>query len=328
MNTGKIIVLAFPDTFVKYSDEFALRLFPFLGLGKNRYIKAGHAALVLIHNKSGDAAYYDFGRYMTPSGLGRVRSALTDVELELPMHAIFNEKGDLINLDEFLKWLESHPEYTHGEGRLVASLCSDINFEDAKKYLLTMQDQGSLPYRAFGRKGSNCSRLVTETLIQSTTNKRIKRCLTRIKLFTPSPLGNVFYASSKRTIYTVKDGSVQLYDKSVTRENLFNYFDKRIPKYAITQSKTLPLNSKNLFFLSGVGSSAFFYIREVHDKNEYIIQRLTPSGVLDFEGVFIVEKGAFDFENNFQIIYDSNCLYCHIEQENKIYKLLRIQRTF
>ncbi|TYP75802.1 DUF6695 family protein [Aquimarina intermedia] len=328
MNTGTIIVLAFPDTFVRYSDESALHVFPYLGLGKNKFIKAGHAALVLIENSTGRASYYDFGRYVTPPGTGRVRSAATDVELELPFNAKFDDAGNLDNLKEFLVWLEANPEKTHGEGRLVASLCYAINFESAKGYLMSMQEHGSLPYRAFGKKGSNCSRLVTDTLIRSTTNIIIKLYLKRIKIFTPSPLGNVLYASRKKDLYTVTDGCLQPYAGSVIRENLVNYFDKKIPVPLDESTHELKLVSKYLFFLSGIGSSAYFYIQETQDEEIYTIRRYTEKGIADFEGQFILEKKGFNFQKDFEIIHDSNCLFCHVQQEGEICKLQRIKRVF
>ncbi|MDE0599678.1 MAG: hypothetical protein OSB51_10935, partial [Dokdonia donghaensis] len=98
-NTGKIIVLAFPDTFVKMSDELMCKILPLVGLGTRTHIKAGHAALVLIENETGVAQYFDFGRYITPPGKGRVRGALTDVELVVPVKAQI-KNHQLINLNE------------------------------------------------------------------------------------------------------------------------------------------------------------------------------------------------------------------------------------
>ena len=53
--TGKIIVLAFPDTFVRMSDEFMCKVLPLLGIGTRTHVKAGHAALVLVENETGNA---------------------------------------------------------------------------------------------------------------------------------------------------------------------------------------------------------------------------------------------------------------------------------
>ncbi len=101
MNTGKLIVLAFPDTFVTVTDEWFCKFLPLVGLGTREYIKAGHAALILVENKTGNAAYYDFGRYVTPEGLGRVRGANTDAELTLPFKANIKQ-GRIENLSDFL----------------------------------------------------------------------------------------------------------------------------------------------------------------------------------------------------------------------------------
>ena len=80
-------MLAYPDTFVTMSDEWICKLLPLVGLGTRDYIKAGHAALILIENRTGVARYFDFGRYVTPKGHGRVRGANTDAELEIPFKA-------------------------------------------------------------------------------------------------------------------------------------------------------------------------------------------------------------------------------------------------
>ena len=154
--TGKIVVLAYPDTFVKMSDEWICKFLPLVGLGTREYIKAGHAAQVIINSETGEAHYYDFGRYITPKGYGRARSARTDVELKIPFEIEFDAEGNMTNLDRLLLWLEAHPEKTHGEGRLIASVCEPVDFDKAKKYALSVQNRGSIPYGAFKKDGSNC----------------------------------------------------------------------------------------------------------------------------------------------------------------------------
>ena len=92
-------MLAYPDTFVQVTEEWICKFLPLLGLGTREYIKAGHAAMVLVENESGNAHYYDFGRYVTPEGYGRVRGANTDVELEIPFKAILTSDNSLDNLE-------------------------------------------------------------------------------------------------------------------------------------------------------------------------------------------------------------------------------------
>ncbi|WP_271784109.1 DUF6695 family protein [Aquimarina algiphila] len=324
--TGKIISLAFPDTFVRFSDEKnASSLLQLFGLGKNGVIKAGHAAFVLIENKTGIAEYYDFGRYITPHGKGRVRSAITDVELEIPFKATFTIGGKLANINEFLLWLEKHPEKTHGSGRLVASVCDYIFYDKAKKYVLETQDRGSIPYSTFRKEGSNCSRIVTDTILNSTDNSRIRTPLLRNKLFTPSPLGNVEKGSMENKIYQVEKGVLVEYPNSVFRENLTNYFDKKIPPFEEKKKVVVPDFLKDAHFLSGIGSSAYFIIKESLQKQLFEIRRYTEYGEENFKGLFRATRDGFDITKEHHFVYDSNCKYCHIEQDEKRFRFEQVE---
>lgn len=326
MYTGKIVAIAFPDTYVRYSENFVQeKIFPILGLGKKGYIKAGHALLLLIENKTGNIHYYDFGRYITPPKHGRVRSALTDVELEIPIKAK-TDQDKIVNIKEILSWLTLYPEKTHGSGRLIASVCNEIDFNKAESFLKSIQSKGSIPYRAFGNEGSNCSRLVTDTIINASDCKKVVKPLKRNNKFTPSPLGNVKYAANGGSVYLAKEGTCVEYKKSLQLEIVFNYFDRNIPKITTTAN----LNNEkievkqNLHYLGGIGASAFFEIAQL-DKN-YLIKRYDENLNLNFGGIFRVDKEGFNFNEKYQFIYDSNCLYCHIKQHNVIYRFNLIEK--
>lgn len=321
MGTGKIIVLAYPDTFVKMSDEWQCKLFPLVGLGTWNYVKAGHAAIVLIDNKTGKANYYDFGRYVTPKGYGRVRSEITDAELKIPFKAILIGNGPLENLDEFLLWLDANPQKTHGKGRLLASVCEEINFEKADKYVQELQEKGSIPYKAFKSIGSNCARFVTETILESTENKNIIKALNHNKRFTPSTVGNVEKAST-RIVYEVFEGEIKKFKGSALKENLTNYFHRK--KKIKTEDVFLPEIPKFAQKLEGKGSSAWFDIEVLdYEKNQYRIQRYNDLGQIDYVGIFIALDG-FDINKPFEFTYDSHCEYCHIIQKNKKIKFQKI----
>ncbi|MCK8522175.1 hypothetical protein M0D21_11380 [Aquimarina sp. D1M17] len=326
--TGKIISLAFPDTFVRYSDESLLQLLPLFGLGKNRFIKAGHAAFVLIENKTGKAEYYDFGRYITPQGYGRVRSAITDVELEIPFKAELDSKNSLQNIEEFLIWLEAHPHKTHGDGRLVASVCDYIHYQKAKDFVISVQEKGSVPYKAFGKEGSNCSRIVTDTILAGTDLGSIRKPLLRNKLFTPSTVGNVEKSSLNNPVYEVRNGKVSIYKGSAFKENMTNYFDKNVPKNDEAHNSGLKKDLNEAQLLTGIGSSAYFELKVLNEDNKFEVVRYTEYGEEDFRGVFEVTSGIFDAQKSYQFVYDSNCLYCHLEQENSKIRLDLVQRIF
>lgn len=315
---GKIIVLAFPDTFVKLSDELMCKILPLVGLGTRTHIKAGHAAMVLIENATGKAQYFDFGRYITPPGKGRVRGANTDVELEIPFLANICDKGMLNNLDQFLIWLDAHPDKTHGSGRLVASLCETICYEQAFAYIQQLQAQGSIPYKAFGKEGSNCARFVTETILASTKEQHIIKRLNHNKKFTPSTVGNVEKSASD-AVFEVFEGKIQPYSSTALRENLTNYFDKGVPK-----EMTAPVSEivipEGAQLLSGTGSSAWFHLDQCEKSEKGIVRRYTEYGILDFEGTAAFPK-TFVFSKKYRFVYDSNCQYCTLEQNGLQFRI-------
>ena len=86
-NTGIILTLAYPETIVTVSEEWFSPFLRYLGVGKKNYLRAGHAALVLINKETGILEYYDFGRCITPQPNGRVRGRYTDNELHIPLIA-------------------------------------------------------------------------------------------------------------------------------------------------------------------------------------------------------------------------------------------------
>ena len=207
------------------------------------------------------AYYYDFGRYVTPYGKGRVRSSITDRELEIPFRARFDKDSNLLNLDDFLFWLDANPKKTHGEGRLVASVCEDIDFESAQHHILNLQKRGSVPYGAFVKDGSNCSRFVTDTILFATRNRRIKLSLTINKKFTPSPLGNVQKGSTFNQIFTVWDGNLTVYRKSVFIENLTNYFKRKQKDVQQQQQEYQPLPAGSQYIHTELAAEPTFYYR-------------------------------------------------------------------
>lgn len=323
MNTGKIIPIAYPDTYVKYSTEYVQnKIFPFIGLGKKGYIKAGHALLLLINNATGYIHYFDFGRYVTPHKKGRVRSEKTDTELHIPLKAKISSSLALQNLDEILLWLEAHPEKTHGQGRMIASVCDEVDYNKALSYLENLQNEGSIPYLTFSSKiGSNCSRLVTDTLIHSSNNPRIVKKMKQNNCFTPSPLGNVKHSATNRQVYKVYNGNVSLYKKSILKENLTNYFDRNIPN---NTNNAIPLKIGNAQLLKSVGASAYFEIKSTADLSIFTIIRYTETFEADFEGLFKIENQGFNIKEAYQFIFDCNCNHCHIKQKNTVYRLNQI----
>lgn len=318
---GIIIILSYPDTIVRPAYwEPSSKIWPLIGIGGKHAVQAGHAALLLIKKESSEINYYDFGRYITSYGNGRVRSKETDPELFIPLKAKFENK-ELTNLKEILLWLDKYPEKTHGDGRLVATINNDINYKLASKFINNIIKSKEIPYGAFINNGSNCSRFVTDTLIASLTNKKIKLLLKKSNLFTPSPIGNVIIATSTNKIYQIENQKINLYkNRSIVKEYKESFFKKfnNQPDLIGTEKP-----NKAIFYLEkgtwigGIGSGAWFNIEEKVDSKNYIISRYSAIGVKDFEGKFIINTNSFKINEEYKFVYPTNCEEMFIIQNNK-----------
>jgi len=137
-NSAFILTLAYPDTIVSHAKEWYSPYLRFVGVGNKTSVRAGHAALVLINRDTEILEYHDFGRYITSEPNGRVRGMHTDNELQFPFKAKIKD-NKILNLERILKFLATHPKITHGDGRLVASVCNKINYDLARTHISKMQ---------------------------------------------------------------------------------------------------------------------------------------------------------------------------------------------
>lgn len=326
MYDGVIVVLSYPDTVVRPAhSEFSSKVWPKLGIGGENAIQAGHAAMLLIDKTTNQVDYYDFGRYITSYGSGRVRSKETDPELKVPFTACF-EDGKLINLEEMLLWLDANPEKTHGEGRLVASINAEIDYAKANDFIKKLIVKKEVPYGAFVKSGSNCARFVTDTILNSCGNNSIVLKLKTSNLLTPSPIGNVIKGTTEDEIFVVENQDISHYtNRSVIKEYSECFF-KKIDKELNLIGTELPnkelFDLKNATWLGGIGSGAWFKIEEKQDVNLYKIARYTVKGDKDFEGVFKVKDFSLDVDKPYQFVHPTNCAEMFIEQGNKLYNLM------
>lgn len=176
--TGTIIVLAWPDTKVVCEGKWYDEPMRWVGAIKNGYYNAGHAAFLLIDNEIGEIDYFDFGRYHTPIKHGRVRSKLTDPDIEMKHKAVINN-GVITNLEEIL--LERcNNKACHGDGRLTAAIVKNVDYEKAYNKVIKMQAREAIYYGPFEFGGTTCSRLVAQTVLVST-----KSWLTKLMIIFP-----------------------------------------------------------------------------------------------------------------------------------------------
>ncbi|WP_139958903.1 DUF6695 family protein [Flavicella sediminum] len=329
-NTGFIVVLAYPDTIVKPATrELISKVWPLLGVGGNKAVQAGHAALLLIKKETNKIAYYDFGRYITSDGMGRVRNVDTDCEVHIPMEVVHNGT-EILNLDEILLFLEANPEKTHGEGRMIATVCTVINYEKALAYVQQLQAKVEVPYGAFIPNGSNCARFVTDTLIQSTTEYKLKRRLILSKSLTPSPISNVINTANGGKMFSVLKGVITPYrNRSISKEHWQCFFNK-VPQVLNRIGTEVP--DENAYvsekgqWLSGVGSGAWFELKpktkEVSDV--VVISRKCAKGTVNVEATFKTNKPNFEISNPYEFLHGSNCAKCFIRQGDEVFEFVRV----
>lgn len=202
MRNGIAIALAWPETLCKQAGAWYDVPLKWLGININRYYKVGHAAIVLIENKTGNCHYFDFGRYHAPHQHGRVRGAFTDHDLEMKTKAIVSN-GKINNYNELLLELFSN-ESCHGSGALHAGYCS-VNFEKAFEKAMQMQSNSPIPYGPFLPNGTNCSRFVNTVVLSGAPNFLYRLVLAYPKTLSPTPIGNVKALANYCIISTDKE---------------------------------------------------------------------------------------------------------------------------
>ncbi|NNE30969.1 MAG: hypothetical protein HKN40_01235 [Winogradskyella sp.] len=319
-----IITLAYPETIVLHAEEWYSKFLRYFFIGNKNHVRAGHAALVLIKKTTGVLEYHDFGRYITPSPNGRVRGKETDFELDFPIIAKI-ENGLILNLKEILRYLATHPKLTHGEGQMYASVCSSVDYNFARTHINKMQAKGLIRYAAFIKNASNCARFVTNTLIASVTDKRVRQKLKRSKFFTPSTIGNVIKADTNSKIYLVsEEGMFLKFQSSVWRENLRLFLDT-LTDYSPSLEGTLRpkhnnQKAKHAQWLGGIAAGAWFELNDIGSKSEYRFRRISPYGHVDCDGIYLATDTSFDINKKYQFVHYSNCLFFHIEQDSITYR--------
>ena len=324
---GIIVILSYPDTVVRPAySEFSSKIWPLIGVGGKHAVQAGHAALLLIKKGESEINYFDFGRYITSFGNGRVRSKETDPELVVPVKAKF-EKDTLINLDDILLWLDKHPEKTHGEGRLIASTNTKIDYTKASIFIKKLIAQKEVPYGAFVKNGTNCARFVTDTIVNSTKNKKIKKQLKTSNLLTPSPIGNVIKGTSNNKIFEVNNQKIDSYKNRSILKEYRECFLKRIdskPNLIGTEKpNTTVFSPKNATWLGGIGSGAWFKVGNQIDERTFTIFRYTSEGIKDFEGIYTANCVSFDTGKEYKFVYPTNYKEIFIKQGKNIFTMIR-----
>ncbi len=312
-HTGFAIAIAWPETWCKQSGAWYDGFISRLGISKHHYYKVGHAALVLIDDKTGRCRYFDFGRYHTPFQHGRVRSEKTDDGLEMKSRAkISADKKRILNYEEILSELQINAE-CHGEGAIHASY-GRINFEKALAKAEDMQQQSPIKYGPFRYGGSNCSRFVNTAILAGNPSWAAVLKLNSAVPFTPMPLNNVNSFGNKAILPKLLPFTftpLPVSDKSKLRGVLSEP----------ARPATLPGNAQ---WLAGEGAGSWFSIGPANGE-KFEITRFSPEGKVDCNGIFVqAESQLFNPEVPYQIDYLSHCRKVVLQQNQRKLVLIRI----
>lgn len=302
--TGFAIALAWPATYCKEPGSWYDPVTRWLGINRNNYYMAGHAALVLIDREELKCHYFDFGRYHAPFQHGRVRGAITDHDLKMHTDPRISADGRRIeNLDEILTELQ-HNAACHGEGPLQASY-TRIDFARSFDKVLSMQETGPIPYGPFVPGGSNCSRFVHTAIM---AGKPAWSDIFRLKYFmpfTPTPLSNVHALKHKKVAPVMREGVPFFPARPLSNEEL----GTTLP--APVRQPDIPEDAQ---WLSGEGAGSWFSLR--FRDVFLIVTRYAPDGTVECKGLFQESTGGSEKINSsllqqskseFRLDYPSNC---------------------
>jgi len=201
-----IIILAWPETPVSAVGMWYDKIPKLLGILKDGYYKAGHAAAVLVNSQTKELKYFDFGRYHMPQKFGRVRDEKSDPHLKIPFSADLSDDNEILNINKILLWLNANKE-CHGKGILYASVLENVSYNRAYNFAKKMQNSDAVDYGPYDLKGSNCSRFIASLAKNSKPKRNILIRLSLPLLFTPMPKGNVIACNSE--YYSVEEKEIK-----------------------------------------------------------------------------------------------------------------------
>ena len=198
MQNDFIIVLAWPEGMVAAAGGWYDKV-----LSTNGKYRVGHSALILVNTATNQLNYFDFGRYHSPFGFGRVRDLETDPDISLKSKPII--LGNSIdNIKEILLEI-SNLKATHGHGTLYASILKNIDFNKAYEKAKEMQNMGLISYGPVVLTGTNCSRFVASIMRASKPHWLTKLRLRLPFCLSPSPKRNISIANSSYHVVNMKN---------------------------------------------------------------------------------------------------------------------------
>ncbi len=326
------IPISWPDK-TALGDEYWMWFLKQIGLVKNLNFKVGHAAIVLVNRQSGELRYFDFGRYITPRGYGRARSARFDPRLKLYTTAKFDSTTQLVsNINEITDELARLEHATHGGGRMLYTQAPAVSFEKGVAFAETLVAKGPIRYGAFARANNSCSRYVVQVLTAAMQKSdfRVKKLLFP-ECLKASPTSNVVNASPDYTISCYENGRTEQFKLDRTASLQFqwdllkdNLYSNRAEKLSKddgiglidepVRSKSVPLLAQ---WLGGIGEGIWLHI--IRCQTGYQVTRYNMQGEIEYV-MELHGDPAFNPEADHQFTYDFSHTRYKILQNGRVFE--------
>ncbi len=338
-NHTAILILAWPEVTAR-SEDAIMKLLRKVNVVKNLNVRVGHAAMIVVDGAQ--MRYYDFGRYITPKYMGRVRSALTDPALQIDTQAIWHN-NQLQNLEDICIELAEKSAYTHGEGLLQMAVFQEVNVKEVEQFALAQQRKGLIPYRTFDKQSTNCARFVQTAVLaglhpDKKHHRRFKRPVT---YNAPTPYFNVLASAQKHNpYYEWKHGKGEWKYKPI----FYAWWDITTNVFAsMSKSKTQAFSEDSIvgrliqrepkpshlpddaLYLGGIGEAAWYHV-SIKDDNTLFCTRWFLNGELDFEAYFQATNPMIQALQNkeYQLSYDSHFAWLTFQSsDHKTFRVLK-----
>lgn len=319
LKTGAFVAISWPDTRIRNASSWYDGPMKLLGIcKKDGYYNIGHAALLLIDYRNGDVRYFDFGRYHTPFGYGRVRDIQSDPELEIRTKAMI-EDGSIINIEDVLQEVQNNKS-NHGDGKLVCSLTPNIDFDLALASAKSIQGRQAVPYGPFQLFGTNCSRFVASIYRAGFTSYFKKIRISNRYLYFHSPTSNIIYTHDKENVFIIEQGEFRV------EESMMNIFLNKSKYDSVVKEEnpnfSLPEGVKKL---TGVGGDTYFLIERTEKSHLFKVKRYSEYGELEFDDIFQLKTIGFDIGKPYEITYISNGINVKVKQDQAIYEMKNVK---
>ncbi len=325
-----IMVIGFPEAYATTTEPFFVWAHN-MGILKRLNFPVGHAALCLIHKKTGNVEYFDFGRYITPLGKGRVRSELSDPHLYVAVDAKIDEAGRVSNMEEITAYLESIHKYTHGDGAMVFRNFGDMNYGRTKRFILDLQEKGSVRYLTFSKnKGTNCSRFVSDVIHAGCTNDAVKKKLKSRQFWYASPVGNAIHVGGSEPIIKKEQGAgmieMKLRTKDAVKQMLSSVsgnFTGPKEDWRVGAPSKPELIGEKATWLTGQGEGVWLELFDLPEPNLYKAKATYQDGEEHFHTIVRnTEPGSFDINMPYKFVFDCTRQWISIEQGGKSIRMI------